>query len=109
MLAGKRNRRVVVERATITQDAGSGENIETWTTLATEFAEVLPLSDRELVQVAEVSAEITTRFRLAWKPTLASVNPKDRLSFNGQTWGIWGVKEIGFREGIEISASARSD
>ncbi len=109
MEPGLRNRRVVIQRATVTQDLGSGENIETWATYATEFAEMLPLSDSERVKAAEVSAEITTRFRVAWKSSISTVNPKDRLTFDGKTWDIWGVKEIGFREGIEITAAARAD
>lgn len=109
MLAGPRNRRVVIQRATVTQDPGSGENVETWATLATEWAEMTPLSDSERVKAAEVSAEITTRFRVAWKSSLSTINPKDRLTFDGKTWDIWGVKEIGFREGLEITAAARAD
>lgn len=109
MFAGKRNRRIVIQRATTTQDAGSGENVETWATLATEFAEMMPLSDSERLKAAEISAEISVRFRLAWKSSLSTVNPKDRLTFDGRTFDIWGVKEIGFREGIEISANARAD
>lgn len=109
MQTGKHNRRVVIQRATVTQDAGSGENVETWATLATEFAEVVPLSDGERIKAAEVSAEITTRFRMTWKSSLSTVNAKDRLTFDSKTWDIWGVKEIGFRQGIEITAAARAD
>ena len=82
---------------------------ETWADLATVWAEMMPLSDGERVKAAEVSAEITTRFRILWSSTVSTVNPKDRLTFDGKTWDIWGVKEIGFRDGIEITAAARSD
>lgn len=109
MKASGRNWPITIQRATITQDAGSGENVETWATLATEYAEMLPLSDGERVKAAEVSAEITTRFRILYSPLVATVNPKDRLSFAGKTWDIWGVKPIGFNEGIEITAAARND
>lgn len=109
MLAGKRNRRIVIERATVATDPGSGEEIKTWGTLATVWAEMMPLSDSERVKAAEVSAEITTRFRILWTTTVSTVNPKDRLTFDGKTWDIWGTKEIGFRQGIEITAAARND
>jgi SPP1 family predicted phage head-tail adaptor len=109
MKATGRNREIVIQRATVTQDPGSGENVETWATFATVWAEMTPVSDGERIKAAEVSAEITTRFRILWSTTVSTVNPKDRLTFDGKTWDIWGVKEIGFREGIEITASARAD
>lgn len=109
MLAGARNRRLVIQRATYSQDSGSGEQVPTWGTLATVWAEMLPLSDSERVKAAEISAEITTRFRILWTTTVSTVNPKDRLTFDSKTWDIWGTKEIGFREGIEITAAARND
>lgn len=109
MRATGRNREIVIQRATVTQDTASGENVETWSTLATVWAEMLPLSDGERVKAAEVSAEITTRFRILWSSTVATVNPKDRLTFDGKTWGIWGVKPVGFNDGIEITAAARAD
>jgi SPP1 family predicted phage head-tail adaptor len=109
MKATGRNREIVIQRATVTQDPGSGENVETWADLATVWAEMMPLSDGERVKAAEVSAEITTRFRILWSSTVSTVNPKDRLTFDGKTWDIWGVKELGYREGIEITASARAE
>lgn len=109
MLAGQRNRRIVIQRATMTTDPGSGEQVPSWGTLATVPAEMMPLSDGERVKAAEVSAEITTRFRILWTTTVSTVNPKDRLTFDGKTWDIWGTKEIGFRQGIEITAAARND
>lgn len=109
MPAGKRDRRITIQRATITQDPGSGENVETWATLATVWAEVVQVSDGERVRAAEVAASITTRFRILYSATVADVNPKDRISYGGRTFDVWGVKEIGFREGMEITAAARAD
>jgi hypothetical protein len=40
---------------------------------------------------------------------VADLSPKDRLTFDGRVFNIIGVKEIGRREGLEISASARAD
>lgn len=109
MPAGRRNRRIRIERATVSQNVGTGEGIEAWASVATVWAEKLDLSDRERVAAAEVSAEITTRFRILYSSTVAGVNPKDRIVFEGVTYNIWGVKEIGTREGLEITAAARAD
>lgn len=103
------DRTIRIERATITQDPGSGENVETWGDLATVQAGKHDVSDRERLAASEVQAELTTRFTIRWDSTVASVNPKDRVIFEGRTYNIVAVREIGRREGLEISASARAD
>lgn len=108
MLAGKRDRRITIERYSVTRSP-AGAEVQTWSELATVFAEKLDLSDRERVAAAQVSAEITTRFRILYSRRVADVNPKDRISHAGRTYDIWGVKEIGRREGLEITAAARID
>jgi SPP1 family predicted phage head-tail adaptor len=108
MRAGPLDRRITLQRATFAQDA-TGQHIATWATLATVWVAKRDLSDSERVAAAEVSAEITTRFHIRWDSSWADLNPKDRAVFEGRTYDIWGVKEIGRREGLEITAAARSD
>lgn len=108
MKATGRIRLITIERATMAQDA-TGQDIETWATLAQVYAEKLDVSDSERIAAAEVSANITARFRLLWSEAYDDVNPKDRITFEGKTYDIFGVKEIGFHEGIEITAAARAD
>jgi len=99
---------ITIERATAAQDE-TGQPVPSWATLAQAYAEKTDVSDSERIAAAEVAAEITTRFRLLWSETYATVNPKDRITVGGRTYDIFGVKEIGFREGIEITASARAE
>jgi SPP1 family predicted phage head-tail adaptor len=108
MESGKLDRRIVIERAALTANA-FGEGVPTWAPLAEVWAHKQDVSDKERQQSAEVSAEITTRFRIRWSPDVATLNPKDRIVFDGRTFEIWGVKEIGRREGLEISATARAE
>lgn len=103
------DRTITIERFTATQDEGSGEEVQTWSTLATVQASKKDVSDRERIAAAEVAADITTRFQIRWDSSVADVNPKDRLVYEGKTYDIVGVKELGRREGIEISANARAD
>jgi SPP1 family predicted phage head-tail adaptor len=107
--AGKRPYRLTIRRASFTQDPGSGENVETWADLGTVFASKQDVSDGEKVAAAEVSATITTRFVIAWSATVQSVNPKDQVVCDGRTYDLWGVKELGFHEALELTAAARSD
>lgn len=106
--AGRLNRRITIERASFTRNA-AGEQVPSWATLAEVSAEVTPLSDGERIRAAEVSAEISMRFVIRWWPGVADVNPKDRVSYDGRVFDLWGVKELGFREGLELTAGARAD
>jgi SPP1 family predicted phage head-tail adaptor len=108
MKATGRNRLITIQRATTSQD-DYGEPINTWATLLQVWAEAVPVSDGERIAAAEVSATISMRFRVLYSSTIADVNPKDRISYDSKTWDIWGVKEIGLREGFEITAAARVD
>jgi SPP1 family predicted phage head-tail adaptor len=108
MLAGQLDRRVAVQRATTIAN-GFNEPVATWGTVATVWARKRDVSDKERQQAGETAAEITTRFQVRYSGTLATLNPKDRLVCDGRTYEIWGVKELGRREGLEISATARAD
>lgn len=109
MQAGKLDRRIELQRFTATTDPDSGEQVKAWGTLTLASASKADVSDRERVASAEVAAQIGTRFQIRWTSTVADLNPKDRLTFEGRTYQIVAVKEIGRRVGLEISAIARSD
>lgn len=102
------DRRVTIQRATSTPNA-LNEPVATWANLATLMASKKDVSDREKMQAAELGASITTRFVVRWSATLAGVTAKDRLVCEGVTYDIAGKKELGRREGFEITATARAD
>lgn len=110
MEPGKRDRRIVLKRAggaTGTDPFGNpipGPDVE-----ITRWAEYLPVSDRERLAAMEVSAEYTARFRILWSAAVAGLNPTWWLTFDGRDYDIAGVKELGRREGLEITANTRAD
>lgn len=108
MRAGDLNRRVALERHGVARDEWNNP-IEGWGPLATVWASKTDVSDTERLRAAEVGSTLTTRFVIRWSRTVADLNAKDRLTCEGLAYGIVGVKEIGRREFIEITASARSD
>lgn len=108
MDAGALDRRIALQRATMTRDAFN-EPVYAWSTLATVWASKTDVSDRERLTSAEVAAEISTRFRVRWSSVTASLTPKDRVSYDGKNYDIVSVKEISRRAGVEISAVARAD
>ncbi|MFT6772466.1 MAG: SPP1 family predicted phage head-tail adaptor [Paracoccaceae bacterium] len=108
MEAGRLDRRVTLRRATAAPDAFN-EPVQTWADLATVWAEARPISDRERIAAAQIAATVTHRFTIRWADGLADLSPRDRLIFEAREFDISAVKEIGRRDGLEITASARAD
>lgn len=105
--AGKLDRRVTVERATAT--AGPfNEPVETWSPLLTNVsAAKTDIRDGERFRAGEVMADATTRFLLRWNTLSGTIDARDRLVCEGRTYSIVGVKEVGRREGVEITTASR--
>jgi len=108
MRAGKLDRRIVLERFTTTVD-DYNEPVKSWSTLATVSASFEPLSDGERFRASETAANASARFVIRYSTTVRDLNPKDRLVFEDVVHQIVHVKEIGRREGIEITSLARAD
>jgi head-tail adaptor len=108
MEAGRRNRLVQFLRATLTDDGLS--KVETFANHGGLMsASKSDVSDGERWRAGEVAANITTRFQVIWSPFTAALTPKDRLVCEGRSYDITGIKEIGRREALEITAAARVD
>ena len=106
--AGKRDRKVKLERWGITRDEWNNP-VEGWTTISEPWASKYDVSDTERLRAAEVGSTLTTRFVIRWSKKVADFNTKDRLTCEGLAYDVVGVKELGRREYIEITAAARSD
>jgi SPP1 family predicted phage head-tail adaptor len=108
MEAGKLDRRLQFRRFTLSDDGFA--QVEAWADYGPQvWAERRLVSDREQIAAAQVAARITARFVVRWSPLTGKITPKDRLICEGVEYDITGIKEIGRRVGVEISASARAD
>lgn len=106
--SGKRNKRVRIERKSVTQDDFGG-NVETWAPLKTVMASWRRATAREVLASSEVAGAITDVFGLPWSTTISTITVLDRLIFDNRTYDIAEVGEIGFRAGMMIKATARSE
>lgn len=82
-----------------------GETIATgWVAVATVWATYAPISDGERLRAAAVEQKADARFTVRYSARLAEINGTHRLIHDGAEWQITGIKEIGRRRGLEITA-----
>ena len=109
MLAGLLDRRVTVQRRTLTRNE-YGEQVETWTEYATVYASrndfLVASTGKESFSALQTSAQETTRFRMRYRSDLLTT---DRLVSDGRTYDIKQISEMGRRDGLEIIGVARLD
>lgn len=101
--AGKLDREITLEFKTSGQ-SGSGEPTEDWVTIppVNVWADVRPLSGREFYaaaaaqMVADEVLVFTIRFRSDVRPGVA------RVQYQGRTYNLRRVAELGRQEGLEL-------
>lgn len=103
MRAGQIDRRITIERNTPGRDAVGAET-ESWTTLATVWAEVRPAAGREFFDAQQVVAEAKVVFRIRYR---SDVTAKMRVSYAGNLYDIHSVAELGRQEGLDIMTTAK--
>lgn len=102
MRAGKLDRKIDIERATVTVDA-HGVPQEAWATVATLRAQLVQASTEEFIRQYGASSENLIVFRTRF---LEGVTVADRIAYAGQTFDIKEAKEIGRRRGLELRCVA---
>jgi SPP1 family predicted phage head-tail adaptor len=102
------DQQVTILRAAYTEN-DLGEQVATWVPLTTVWASKTDIRDSERFAAQEVASTITTRFRFRWSSLVADVTPEDRATCEDREYEIVAVKEIGRREGLELTASARAE
>lgn len=103
--------RVAFQRATFTRDA-YGDEVKAWATFAAPLIEAREASASESYRAAEVAAEISSRLRVRFTSTLATLNPADRAVMGGVVHEITGVrvkKRRSTRRWLEVDVVARDD
>ncbi len=106
MSIGRMDRQIVIEQNTPTQDS-VGEEIESWATLATVWAEYLPVGGREFWAARQINAETVANFRIHYR---SDVTRGMRLTFDGDTYDIVDANEdrrMGYKEFLLIRGEAR--
>ncbi|QNR64929.1 phage head closure protein [Rhodobacter capsulatus] len=107
MNVARLDRRVQFLRA-VTGDDGFGNVTLSWAAHGgTVWASRKDISDAEQVAAGRVLATVTARFVVRHSSFSAGLTPADRLSCDGATWEIEGIKEVSApRRGfLEVTAT----
>jgi head-tail adaptor len=67
------------------------------------------VSDGEKIAAGAVMSQITARFEVRSSPLTRGLKAKDQLAEGGLVFEIDGIKELGRRDRLEITATARVD
>ena len=86
MRAGKLRHRLALQNATETDSGtGTGHLDKTWTTYATVWGSIEPLSGRELVEQEQVQSEVTHKTKIRYQSAITS---EHRIVFKTRTFQI---------------------
>lgn len=108
MSAGRRNRKIAIQRFTATTSDYGGD-IETWADYASLFARVVHGSGQERREAAQEAASVSATFYVLRNDKTAALNPKDRIVWQG-TWDIVSaVPSLAFNREVEITATRAAD
>ena len=107
MRAGTLDRRITIRRVS-TADDDYGEPIKTWSDFIVVPAAWRNATTSEKLAALQIGDEVTDIFRIRFSADAATITPMDRLIFDGKDYNITGAVQIGRREGIKITATARA-
>jgi SPP1 family predicted phage head-tail adaptor len=98
MRAGKLDKTIVIERVMTTPD-DYGTPLEAWVPIGTLRAQVVQHATDEYQRERGSTTETTIVFRTRF---LEGVTVADRVTFDGDTFNMKQVKELGRRRGLEL-------
>lgn len=103
MNAGELDRRIVVEQYTTTRDSWNHPT-QTWTTLATVWANKHVKRSNERTEMEQTVNVNLHTFRIRYR---ADVDTTMRIAHDGRYYYIVGTKELGRKEGLELTTEQR--
>jgi SPP1 family predicted phage head-tail adaptor len=91
MKAGNLRHKIIIQQPSETHNPGTGELETTWSTLATVWAEILPLIGKEYWASRQVNAETAGKIRIRF---ISGLTCKMRIKFGTRIFNITGIINI---------------
>lgn len=108
MRAGRLDRRITLQRKSITQ-SDSGDEVIAWQDVAEVWAEKVENRGEERFAAQQFIGHTVKTFRFRWSAAVDEVTTEHRIQFDGRDYDITDVREIGRHEGFEVDAYAPSE
>lgn len=93
MIKPAKNRKIILQSPSGTRNA-IGERVTTWTNVATVWAEISPLSVRDLLAAGQMQSEVTHRVRVRYGASIAAIDSSWRVLYGTRVFVISGVRNI---------------
>lgn len=93
MIKPAKNRKIILQSPSGTRNA-IGERVTTWTNVATVWAEISPLSVRDLLAAGQMQSEVTHRVRVRYGASIAAIDSSWRVLYGSRALTISGVRNI---------------
>lgn len=108
MRAGLLDRRITIQGKSITQ-SDSGEEVVTWSDVATVWAEKVEIRGLERFSIKQIVGHSVKTFRIRWSAAVSQITVEHRILFDGRIFDITDIRELDRRVGIEIDCYAPSE
>lgn len=102
MKAGSLDRRITVMRTGAPVDDGYNITPGEPAALCTRWASWKPANGRETFENLGVEAKAGGTFWLRHDSITSTITAQDTVQYDGRSWNIVGVQELGRREGVEL-------
>ncbi|QAY77920.1 head-tail adaptor protein [Sphingosinicella sp. BN140058] len=102
--AGKRDRRIVVERQSIAVGDYGQPKAPAWSTFLSLSAQVVNQSGQERREAAQERSTVSATFRVRQGTKTASIGVQDRIRYDGGLWDITSNVALGLSD-REITAT----
>lgn len=103
--AGRRDRRIILQRATVATDDFGVEGPTSWAELQKAWAMVRYGTSAERRTASVEGASQTATFRVLSTSVLRTVTVRDRILMDGAGWNITGIVPVGM-QGAELEFTA---
>lgn len=97
MRSGQLRKRVIIQRDTGATVNDSNEPIPDWTTLATRWAKVMPVSGKELIVAQQQKGQTMHKVTLRYGADIADLSSADRITIGSRVLHISSVINEGER------------
>jgi len=101
MRSGDLDEQIVIQQVSLSTDALGSSQTESWSTFATVWAKVIPMTASERFVSQEKYSANVNKFQIRF---LSGLLPTMRIQYSSKVWRILGISEIRRYEGHEILA-----